>query len=111
MKYTLKTYQTTGHKRPFTEWLNVVGDRTTRAVIRGRLDRLEQGNFGKCEPVGNGVFELKIYFGPGYRVYFGKIGEDVVLLLSGGDKGSQNSDIQKATDYFKDYLSRGENDD
>lgn len=111
MKYILKTYQTTEHKRPFTEWLNAVSDRTTRAVIRARLDRLEQGNFGKCEPVGNGVFELKIYYGPGYRVYFGKIGEDVVLLLCGGDKGSQKSDIQKATVYFKDYQSRGENDD
>ena len=67
------------------------------------------GNFGQCEPVGEGVFELKIDFGPGYRVYFGKIGAKCILLLCGGDKSSQKNDIQKAKTYFKDYLSRGDN--
>lgn len=64
------------------------------------------GNFGQCEPVGEGVFELKIDFGPGYRVYFGKIGSKCILLLCAGDKGSQKNDIQKAKVYFKDYQSR-----
>lgn len=65
------------------------------------------GNFGHCEPVGEGVFELMIDFGPGFRVYFGKIDAKCVLLLCGGNKSSQKSDIQKAKDYFKDYQSRG----
>lgn len=65
------------------------------------------GNFGQCEPVGEGVFELKIDYGPGFRVYFGIIGAKCVLLLYGGDKSTQRSDIVKAKTYFKDYQSRG----
>lgn len=83
-------------------------DQLTKAKIRIRLDRLEMGNFGQCEPVGDGVFELKIDFGPGYRIYFGKIGLKCVLLLCAGDKSSQKSNILKAKVYFKDYQSRGD---
>lgn len=111
MDYKIRIYQTESGKRPFSQWLNDLKDRIAKAKIRTRLDRLELGNFGNCEPVGEGVFELKINFGPGYRVYFGKIGSNFVLLLSGGDKSSQNSDIQKAIAYFKDYQSRGVHDE
>jgi putative addiction module killer protein len=75
---------------------------------RLRLGRVERGNFGQCEPVGEGVFELKIDFGPGFRVYFSKVGRRCVLLLCAGDKSSQKSDIQKAKAYFKDYQYRGD---
>src|SRR6476469_3126145 len=108
MEFNVQIYQTENGKLPFSQWLNGMKDNSTRAKIRLRLDRLEMGNFGQCEPVGGGVFELKVDFGPGYRVYFGKIGSKCVLLLCAGDKGSQKSDIQKAKDYFKDYQSRGD---
>jgi putative addiction module killer protein len=107
MEYKIEIYQTNAGKRPFSQWLKDIKDHLAKAKIRLRLDRLEMGNFGQCEPVGEGVFELKIDLGPGYRVYFGKIGSKCVLLLCAGDKGSQKSDIQKAKVYFKDYQSRG----
>lgn len=108
MEFKIEIYQTETGKRPFSQWLKDFKDHLTKAKIRLRLDRLEMGNFGQCEPVGEGVFELKIDFGPGYRVYFAKTGSKCVLLLCGGDKGSQKSDILKAKAYFKDYLSRGD---
>ncbi|HEY4832286.1 MAG TPA: type II toxin-antitoxin system RelE/ParE family toxin [Waddliaceae bacterium] len=111
MEYKIEIYQTDSGKRPFSLWLKDIKDHLTKAKVRLRLDRLEMGNFGQCEPVGEGVFELKIDFGPGYRVYFGKIGSKCVLLLCAGDKGSQKSDIQKAKVYFKDYQSRGDADE
>lgn len=74
--------------------------------IQVRVDRLEDGNPGKCDPVGLGVMELKINFGPGYRVYFGQLGTTVVVLLSGGDKDSQPRDIKRAHEYWNDYRSR-----
>jgi putative addiction module killer protein len=69
------------------------------------------GNFGQCETVGEGVFKLKIDFGPGYWIYFGKIGLKWVLLLYAEDKSTQKSDIPKAKAYFKDYQSRGGDDE
>lgn len=111
MEYTIKIYQTDTGKGPFSQWLKDIKDHLTRAKIRIRLDRMEKGNFGQCEPVGEGVFELKIDFGPGYRIYFGKLGAKCVLLLCAGDKSSQKSDIQNAKTYFKDYRSRGDNDE
>lgn len=64
------------------------------------------GNFGDCKPIGEEVFELRVDFGPGYRVYFGQVGPEVVLLLCGGDKSSQGRDIRKAQEYWADYRSR-----
>lgn len=102
MGYKLKYYKTSNGKSPCKQWLNSL-DLNTRVTIELRLDRVEEGNLGKCEPVGDSVYELKIYLGPGYRVYFGKIGLELILLLCGGDKGSQKKDIVKARQYFKDY--------
>lgn len=68
-----------------------------------RLDRIEQGNLGDYRSVGAGVFELKIDYGPGYRVYFGQVGSTIVLLLCGGNKGTQERDIRKAQKYWEDY--------
>lgn len=89
-------------------WLDGFKDATTRARIAARLTRLTAGNFGDCKPVGGGVLELKISFGPGYRVYFAKVGKSRVLLLCGGDKRTQSDDIRIARDYLRDYKRRAD---
>ncbi len=105
-KKELLIYETTAGKTPFEEWLDDLKDRKARAIIRTKLDRLEYGNAGKYEPVGNGVYELKIHFGAGYRVYFGEDGKTLIVLIWGGDKSTQERDIQKAKDYWTDYRTR-----
>jgi putative addiction module killer protein len=82
--------------REFATWLNGMRDRQGRAKILARIDRLEEGNPGKTRSVGAGVVEMKIDFGPGYRVYFIQRGEVVIVLLCGGDKSVQEKDIQRA---------------
>ena len=99
----LLEYETENGRCPFSEWLDGLKDITTRAIIRKRLNRIRMGNFGNTSSVGKGVFELKIDFGPGYRAYYGLDGDTLVVLLYGGDKGSQGRDIQKATEYWQDY--------
>ncbi len=79
----------------------------TRAKILTRLDRLKLGNFGDCKTLQEGVCELRIHYGPGIRIYYGKNGIRVILLLCGGDKRSQSWDIAKAKEYLKDYQSKG----
>ncbi|KAF0237500.1 MAG: addiction module killer protein [bacterium] len=91
---------------PFREWLKTFTDQTTLAKINIRIVRVRNGLLGDCESVGAGVYELRIDYGPGYRVYFGQVGTQVVLLLCGGDKSSQNKDIKKAINYWKDYKLR-----
>jgi len=105
--YELKYYINDRGQVIFRDWLHSLRDRTARAKIRVRLDRVEDGNFGDCEPVGEGVMELRIHYGPGYRVYFALDGPKIVLLLCGGDKGSQPKDIQLAKEYWRDYKKRG----
>ena len=80
----------------FTKWFKSLKDRRAKARIQVRIDRLEMGHFGDVEPVGEGVSELRIFYGPGYRVYFVQKGAVVVILLSGGEKSSQQADIAKA---------------
>lgn len=75
-------------------------------MIRARLDRLQLGHLGNFRGVGNGVCELKIHHGPGYRIYFGLLGESRAVLLCGGDKSTQFNDIRKAQDYWTDFRSR-----
>lgn len=98
----LRNYQTEDQREPFREWLLGLGDKKARAIIRNRLNRIQSGNFGKCEPVGEGVQELKIYYGPGYRVYFG-VDDKVVILLWGSDKDAQQQAIRIARDFWRDY--------
>ena len=96
-------YLTADLKDPFHRWLTRGIDGSVRGAVRSRLRRIEEnGNYGDCEPIGEGVFELKIDKGPGYRVYFG-IDGDAVILLCGGDKSTQTSDIKKAKDRWSDY--------
>ena len=99
----LVEYETENGRCPFSEWLDGLKDIAARAIIRKRLNRIRIGNFGHTRSVGEGVFELKIDFGPGYRVYYGFDGDTLVVLLCGGDKGSQEIDIRKANEYWQDY--------
>ncbi|MBU1660517.1 MAG: type II toxin-antitoxin system RelE/ParE family toxin [Chloroflexi bacterium] len=98
-------YRDAAGNEPFTNWLNNLRDPRTRRRILKRLWRLESKNCGDCKPVGDGVIELRFFFGSGYRVYFGEDGDKIVVLLFGGDKSSQCRDIQKAKIFWKEYLS------
>ncbi len=80
----------------FDTWLSALKDKVGRARIIHRIRSAEHGNFGDCEPVGEGVSEMRIHFGPGYRVYYTRRGEVIYLLLLGGDKSSQKRDIKRA---------------
>lgn len=80
----------------FSEWFLALRDRLARARIQARIDRMELGNFGDAAPVGEGVSELRIHYGPGYRVYFMQKSRELVILLGGGDKSTQDRDIQTA---------------
>jgi putative addiction module killer protein len=95
-------YQTEKGDEPFNEWLDDL-DNSIRSRIQIRLDRVRLGNYGDYKSVGEGVNELRFFFGSGYRVYFAEVGNAVVLLLSGGDKSSQSKDVAKAQTYWKDY--------
>jgi len=85
----------------FDAWLSSLKDRVGRARIVHRIRSAEHGNFGDCEPVGEGVSEMRIHFGPGYRAYYTRRGEVVFLLLLGGDKSSQKRDIKRAIEMVR----------
>jgi putative addiction module killer protein len=88
--YTVKTLP------EFDKWLNGLKDRITRLRLGRRLDKAQRGNLGDVKPVSEGVFEMREYFGPGWRMYYAKRGETLIVMLGGGDKDSQESDIAKA---------------
>ncbi|NBY21401.1 MAG: type II toxin-antitoxin system RelE/ParE family toxin [Gammaproteobacteria bacterium] len=89
----MKIFQRT---EEFDHWLDGLKDRIAKARILYRIDAATLGNFGECEPVGQGVSEMKINLGPGYRIYFTRVGTVVYMLLAGGDKSSQKRDIKRA---------------
>ena len=100
---TIVNYITSTGKVPFTLWLEEL-DANTKAIIRVRLGRVRLGNFGDCKPLKGiqGLWELRIDYGPGYRIYFGKKGTTIIIVLIGGSKRSQERDIEKATKYWLD---------
>ena len=111
MRLTVKVrrtelYETEDGKQPYNEWLWSLKDVRGKAKVAARVDRATRGNFGDYRDLHAGIFELKEDFGPGYRIYFGIEGDEIIILLVGGDKGSQNRDIMKAKEYWTDYLWR-----
>lgn len=95
----LEFYRTQNGREPFIS----IRDTKTRTRIQARLEYLEIGNFGDYRSVGEGVFELRLQFGSGYRIYFGEVDDTVVLLLCGGDKSLQTRDIRRAKTYWRTY--------
>lgn len=90
----------------FDKWLDQLSDKQAVARIAIRIERIKRGSFGDCKPLQDGVWEMRIDYGPGYRIYYSMIGKTIVLLLCGGDKRKQNADIEKAVYYLKNYKRR-----
>jgi putative addiction module killer protein len=102
----IQRYVTIDGRVPFLEWFSSLKEPKLQSIIDKRLDRVQLGNLGDCKSVGSGVYELRIDYGSGYRIYFGQVGLTVVLLLCGGDKGTQDRDIERAQEYWEDYEKR-----
>ena len=107
--YEIEYYVTKEGKKLFREWLENLKDITARAKIRIRLDRARLGNLGDDRSVGEGVRELKVDYGPGYRGYFAIEGNRLLLLLLGGEKSGQDRDIVKAKEFWRDHKRRKQN--
>jgi putative addiction module killer protein len=101
----IQRYLTPDGRIPFEEWFNSLRNQKAQIKIDTRLRRVTQGNLGDYRSVGEGVFELRIDYGPGYRIYFGQLGSTIVLLLCGGDKSTQEQDISIAKMYWANYRS------
>lgn len=99
-------HATSDGRCPFDEWVSTLRDRETLARIEKRLIRLRGGNPGDYKSVGEGVYELRIDYGPGFRLYCALAGQRLILLLCGGDKSTQMSDIENAQRYWRDYQER-----
>jgi putative addiction module killer protein len=102
----VREYQTADGSTPLTDWLDNLRDGAARARIVARLDRLKAGLLGDWKSAGEGVCELRVDHGPGYRVYYGQDGNTLITLLCGGDKRTQAKDIERAHAYWKDYKAR-----
>lgn len=99
-------YQRSDGTVPITEWLQSVRDKSMQARIRIGIQRLTAGNLGDMKSLGDGLSELRLHFGPGYRVYLSRRGSSWILLLCGGDKSTQQKDIAKAKSYLLDWKER-----
>lgn len=104
----IQIYEDDNRKCPYLQWEARL-NRISRALVTARLVRIRMGNFGDCKTIQGvrGIYEMRIHFNPGYRIYFGKYQEKIVLLLCGGDKDSQKRDILKAKQYWQDFLRKG----
>ena len=91
---------------PYEEWLQSLNDKRAYSKILMQVDRMELGLFGDSQPIGAGLSELRIHYGPGYRVYYGKEGKHIYLLLCGGSKSTQSQDIKRAKLYWQDHQQR-----
>lgn len=108
MASTVNEYTDEQGRSPYALWLRGLRDSRAKAKIIMQVDKMELGLLGDVEPIGDGLSELRIHYGPGYRVYYGKEGRQVYLLLCGGDKSSQSKDIKKAKVYWKDHKRRNQ---
>jgi len=104
----VRHYVSRAGKDVFDDWLSQLADARTQAKVAARINRLAAGNFGDCKSLREGVCELRIDWGPGYRVYYAMLSRACVLLLCGGDKRKQPSDIERALEHLKDYKERAE---
>ncbi|SSW63838.1 hypothetical protein AVE30378_00733 [Achromobacter veterisilvae] len=108
--YRIEHYLTVDEQEDlYLEWLSRLRDRQAKVAVIRRMNRIEQGNLGDHKFCRDGVWELRIDVGPGYRVYYAQVGQRIVLLLCGGDKHRQNADIDRAVGYWQDWQRR--NDD
>lgn len=105
MGYIIKEYLTKSGISPYDEWLSSLKSAKTKAIIISHIDRMELGSFGDSKALGNGIFEQRIHYGPGYRVYYARESKNIYILLCGGDKSSQKKDIKLAKMYWKDFKS------
>jgi putative addiction module killer protein len=106
--YEIRHYLTPDERDPFFEWRRKLRDTQAKIAIDRRINRVELGNFGDHKFCRDGVWELRIDVGPGYRGYYAIAGNQIVLLLCGGDKGTQASDITRACEYWQDWQGRAE---
>lgn len=106
MKLSVVHYVTATGKVPYQDWLDRLRDKTAKAAIIRRIIRIELGDLSDHKRVGGGVSELRIHVGPGYRVYFGMLGDTVIVLLLAGSKGTQEKDLERAKHYWNDHQDR-----
>ena len=99
----IRIFVTKNGKAVFRDWWKKLRDRRTREIILVHIDRLEMGNTSHCKSLGDGLYELRIHYGPGYRVFFGITGKQIILLLCGGNKSTQQRDIKRAHRYWNEY--------
>jgi len=104
--FDIEHYLTPNHQDAYQLWLDGIRDIRAKARIMARVERLRGGNYGDCKSLRDGVWELRVDCGPGYRIYYAQIGRCVILLLSGGDKRRQKTDIARAVKYLLDYRNR-----
>ena len=104
MKKEIRFYQTNSGKRPFIDWLEAQKDKVVRAQVNARLARLAVGNYGDTKSIGKGIQEARIHYGAGYRVYFAELDNEIILLLLGGSKNTQEKDIKKAKEYWQKFM-------
>lgn len=104
-EYDIEVYATEQGKEPFNEWLKSIRDKKTKATLLLRIQRLREGNFGDFKSF-DGLYELRVNFGPGYRIYCAKMGNQLILLLGGGDKSTQSKDIKNCKSYLQDHKRR-----
>lgn len=109
MTYSIEFYEKIDGTQPFYDWLEDQ-DSVIQYKIIAKLERIALGNLGNCEPLGDGVSEIKLDVGSGFRIYYSKVGLKIILLLSAGIKRTQQKDIGKARQYLKDYKLRGKKD-
>lgn len=102
----IRRYVNPAGKDVFGEWVAGLKDNRARVQIVKRLDRLARGHAGDCKVLRDGVHELRIHYGSGYRIYFGRVGKTVILLLGGGTKRRQSKDIERAVSAFRDFQER-----
>jgi putative addiction module killer protein len=102
----IEIYSTLQGEKPFISWLESLKNKQIKYRIRERLDRIALGNMGDYKSLQQGVCEFRYSFGSGYRIYFGEMDRKIIILLCGGDKSTQEKDIKKAIQYWKEYLSR-----